>query len=86
MEGDKAQRSIVIPGMIDCLQGILNIIPMQLLSMHIAEMRSCDVRSMVSWQEGSREVNPLLQKLFPLTAGDCAIALCLLTLPMAKIS
>jgi len=27
----------------DCLQGILTIIPMQLLSLHIAELRKCDV-------------------------------------------
>ncbi|XP_012938214.1 glutamine--fructose-6-phosphate aminotransferase [isomerizing] 2 isoform X3 [Aplysia californica] len=39
----KRQRTIEVPQMIDCLQGILSIIPMQLLSMHIAELRGHDV-------------------------------------------
>jgi glucosamine--fructose-6-phosphate aminotransferase (isomerizing) len=47
MEGDDSatchKRTIIIPPMIDCLQGILSIIPMQLLSMHIAELRKQDV-------------------------------------------
>ena len=40
----KRNRTIVIPNIIDCLQGILTIIPMQLLSMHIADLKGHDVR------------------------------------------
>ncbi|XP_061386328.1 glutamine--fructose-6-phosphate aminotransferase [isomerizing] 2-like isoform X6 [Musca vetustissima] len=36
-------RSLEIPRTVDCLQGILTVIPMQLLSYHIAVLRGCDV-------------------------------------------
>ncbi|XP_062589537.1 glutamine--fructose-6-phosphate aminotransferase [isomerizing] 1-like isoform X4 [Saccostrea cucullata] len=39
----QANKFIGVPSTIDCLQGILTIIPMQLLSMHIAQLRGCDV-------------------------------------------
>lgn len=42
-------KSIAVPCTIDCLQGILTIIPLQLLSLHIAEKRKCDV-SMQNFQ------------------------------------
>ena len=35
--------SISTPNTVDCLQGILTVIPMQLLSLHIAEMKKLDV-------------------------------------------
>jgi glucosamine--fructose-6-phosphate aminotransferase (isomerizing) len=38
-----AVKTIEVPLQVDCLQGILTIIPMQLLSLHIAELRKCDV-------------------------------------------
>lgn len=38
-----AYKTIEIPQTVDCLQGILCIIPLQLLSLHIAELRNCDV-------------------------------------------
>ena len=38
-----AHKTIEVPHQVDCLQGILTIIPIQLLSMHIAELRNCDV-------------------------------------------
>ena len=38
-----AYKSMEIPHCVDALQGILTIIPLQLLSMHIAELRKCDV-------------------------------------------
>lgn len=38
-----AYKVIEVPAQVDCLQGILTIIPMQLLSLHIAELRKCDV-------------------------------------------
>ncbi|XP_022227809.1 glutamine--fructose-6-phosphate aminotransferase [isomerizing] 2 [Drosophila obscura] len=36
-------RSLQIPRTVDCLQGILTVIPLQLLSYHIAVLRGCDV-------------------------------------------
>ncbi|KAJ3634835.1 hypothetical protein MTP99_007778 [Tenebrio molitor] len=36
-------RCLEIPRTVDCLQGILTVIPMQLLSFHIAVMRGCNV-------------------------------------------
>jgi glucosamine--fructose-6-phosphate aminotransferase (isomerizing) len=39
----KISRSLEVPKSIDCLQGITTVIPMQLLSMHIAELRKLDV-------------------------------------------
>ncbi|KAH8381704.1 hypothetical protein KR093_010884 [Drosophila rubida] len=47
-EGDEetmafSTRSLQIPRTVDCLQGILTVIPMQLLSYHIAVLRGCDV-------------------------------------------
>ncbi|XP_055875558.1 glutamine--fructose-6-phosphate aminotransferase [isomerizing] 2-like isoform X3 [Biomphalaria glabrata] len=47
-EGDKEIQSmsnhyVEVPHTIDCLQGVLTVIPMQLLSLHIAELRKLDV-------------------------------------------
>ncbi|XP_045211625.1 glutamine--fructose-6-phosphate aminotransferase [isomerizing] 2-like isoform X5 [Mercenaria mercenaria] len=38
-----ANTFVSVPHTIDCLQGILTVIPMQLLSLHIATLRKCDV-------------------------------------------
>lgn len=38
-----AYKTIEVPEQVDCLQGILSVIPLQLLSLHIAELRKCDV-------------------------------------------
>ena len=38
-----ASRSIGIPGCVDCLQGILSVIPLQLLAFHVAVLRGFDV-------------------------------------------
>lgn len=43
-----ARKTIEVPQQVDCLQGILTIIPMQLLSLHIAELRNCDVSTVVA--------------------------------------
>lgn len=40
---DLGNRTIKIPKTVDCLQGILSVIPMQLLSFHIAVLRGYDV-------------------------------------------
>lgn len=47
-KGDRETQSfsnscIEIPHTVDCLQGILTVIPMQLLSYHIAVLRGCNV-------------------------------------------
>lgn len=36
-------KTILVPHTVDCLQGILNIIPLQLLSYHLAVMNGFDV-------------------------------------------
>ncbi|PNF24493.1 Glutamine--fructose-6-phosphate aminotransferase [isomerizing] 2 [Cryptotermes secundus] len=38
-----ASRSLEVPHTVDCLQGILTVIPMQLLSYHIAVLKGCNV-------------------------------------------
>lgn len=38
-----AFRSLEVPHSVDCLQGVLTVIPLQLLSYHIAVMRGCNV-------------------------------------------
>lgn len=47
-EGDEETKSfsprvLEIPHTVDCLQGILTVIPMQLLSYHIAVLKGCNV-------------------------------------------
>jgi len=47
-DGDKetelyASKVLEVPKTVDCLQGILTVIPMQLLSYHIAVLRGCNV-------------------------------------------
>ena len=38
-----SKASLEIPSTVDCLQGVLAIIPLQLLSYHIAVLRGCNV-------------------------------------------
>lgn len=38
-----AARCLEVPRTVDCLQGVLTVIPMQLLSFHIAVLRGCNV-------------------------------------------
>lgn len=38
-----AFKSIEVPHTVDCLQGVLTVIPLQLLSYHIAVLRGCNV-------------------------------------------
>lgn len=46
-EGDEAIppncKTIRVPRTVDCLQGLLNIIPLQILSYHLAVKNGCDV-------------------------------------------
>lgn len=37
------KRTLAIPHTVDCLQGILTVIPLQLLSYHIAVLKGCNV-------------------------------------------
>lgn len=41
--GTKDLRTIEVPSLVDCLQGVLTVIPLQLLSYHIATARGYDV-------------------------------------------
>lgn len=38
-----SSRTIKVPQCVDCLQGILSVIPLQLLSFHLAVLRGYDV-------------------------------------------
>jgi glucosamine--fructose-6-phosphate aminotransferase (isomerizing) len=38
-----AKFSFEIPATVDCLQGVLSVIPLQMLSYHIAVLRGCNV-------------------------------------------
>jgi glucosamine--fructose-6-phosphate aminotransferase (isomerizing) len=38
-----SSRNITVPRTVDCLQGVLCVVPMQLLSFHIAVLRGFDV-------------------------------------------
>ncbi|XP_055309071.1 glutamine--fructose-6-phosphate aminotransferase [isomerizing] 2-like isoform X3 [Sitodiplosis mosellana] len=40
---DHSSKSLEVPRTVDCLQGILTVIPMQLLAYHIAVLRGCNV-------------------------------------------
>lgn len=40
-------QTLVIPQTVDCLQGILTVIPMQLLALHVAQLKKCDVSSLL---------------------------------------
>ena len=42
-------RTIAIPKTVDCLQGILSVIPLQLLSFHIAVLRGYDVNLFLNY-------------------------------------
>ncbi|XP_078578089.1 glutamine--fructose-6-phosphate aminotransferase [isomerizing] 1-like isoform X2 [Branchiostoma floridae x Branchiostoma japonicum] len=39
----EAHRVMELPGIVDCLSGLLTVIPLQLLSFHIAVLKGCDV-------------------------------------------
>ncbi|KAK7922827.1 hypothetical protein WMY93_009729 [Mugilogobius chulae] len=43
MTNDETYQTIALPHTVDCLQGILSIIPLQLLSFHLAVLRGYDV-------------------------------------------
>ena len=42
-----AYKTIELPHTVDCLQGILSVIPLQLLSFHLAVLRGYDVRTRI---------------------------------------
>uniref|UniRef100_A0A8C5EGW5 glutamine--fructose-6-phosphate transaminase (isomerizing) n=1 Tax=Gouania willdenowi TaxID=441366 RepID=A0A8C5EGW5_GOUWI len=48
-----AYQTIELPQTVDCLQGILSVIPLQLLSFHLAVLRGFDVSglTLLTWQE-----------------------------------
>ena len=50
---DMVKQHLDVPHTVDCLQGIVTVIPMQLLSLHIAERRNLDV-SVLLCESGMR--------------------------------
>ena len=81
----QAQKFISVPPSIDCLQGILTIIPMQLLSLHIAELRKLDV-SMAHQTTAPPPVHPphfltVALPLLPLRTSYTSLTCCLKHLP-----
>lgn len=48
-----SSRTIKVPHCVDCLQGILSVIPLQLLSFHLAVLRGYDVSNVTSGSEGT---------------------------------
>lgn len=44
----QAYKYLEVPHTVDCLQGILTVIPLQLLSYHIAVLRGCNVSCIFS--------------------------------------
>jgi len=47
-QGDKetqslSRRSLQVPKTVDCLQGLLTVIPLQMLSYHVAVLKGCNV-------------------------------------------
>lgn len=43
-----SSRTIKVPHCVDCLQGILSVIPLQMLSFHLAVLRGYDVSTVPS--------------------------------------
>lgn len=60
-------RTIKVPHCVDCLQGILSVIPLQLLSFHLAVLRGFDVSPVPSGSEAKSDLNELLHM-----SGSCA--------------
>lgn len=46
-----AYKTIELPQIVDCLQGILSVIPLQLMSFHLAVLRGYDVSSRFSYAQ-----------------------------------
>src|ERR1700761_2092360 len=67
-EGDEGipagAKTIRVPKTIDCLQGLLNIIPLQLLSYHLAVQNGCDVDFPRNLYVASILLVPILMPLF----------------------
>ena len=55
MVGAGNKHTIIVPNTVDCLQGILNAIPMQLLAYHIARYRGLSVDTVGNQMKDSPE-------------------------------
>ena len=49
MVAKHAFKMLEIPHVVDCLQSVLTVIPLQLLSFHVAVLRGLDVRELQAW-------------------------------------
>lgn len=60
---------IELPHTVDCLQGILSVIPLQLLSFHLAVLRGYDVRLETAQPREGQDVTPELLFVFKYLLG-----------------
>lgn len=56
-----AYQTIELPHTVDCLQGILSVIPLQLMSFHLAVLRGYDVSIQHNNRAESQEEGEILQ-------------------------
>ncbi|KAK3759556.1 hypothetical protein RRG08_009743 [Elysia crispata] len=69
---NRLSLSFEVPKIIDCLQGILTVIPMQLLSMHIAELNNRDGRPIIICNEEDADTQKLAYKFVEVPRSvDC---------------
>ncbi|KAK2177478.1 hypothetical protein NP493_596g00005 [Ridgeia piscesae] len=79
-------KTLEVPTTVDCLQGILTIIPLQLLSMHIAELRNCDGRPILICNKGDLETQKFAYKMLEVPhTVDCLQGI-LTVIPMQLLS
>ncbi|RUS76833.1 hypothetical protein EGW08_015405, partial [Elysia chlorotica] len=71
-KANRLSLSFEVPKINDCLQGILTVIPMQLLSMHIAEINNRDGRPIIICNEEDAETQKLAYKFVEVPRSvDC---------------
>lgn len=60
-----SSRTIKVPHCVDCLQGVLSVIPLQLLSFHLAVLRGFDVSAVPERDFSHHRLEMYLRKLIP---------------------
>lgn len=64
---DHAFRTLEVPRTVDCLQGILSVIPLQLLSFHIAVLRGYDVSEWLTFKTRPNTNHNISDLILPVT-------------------
>lgn len=64
---DHAFRTLEVPRTVDCLQGILSVIPLQLLSFHIAVLRGYDVSEWLTFKTRPNTNHNISNLILPVT-------------------